>query len=218
MKTKETIKSKKRSGFTVAELILALSVMAIVLAATATLAFAMGSANSVTSQMSERQAHLRFANMRIGELIRNSCLVFEYEYQNDVLVFWVDDTNADGLINADEIALLYAGNHGYGGYSTSIEIVEFPGQTRVVPAFSLFNTSVVSDLYNQYDSKEEKVTELIAGCSNIDVSLDVSGKFVTVEFDLEQNSISRTYQICGTVRGRNGFDWTGYFTRGDDDI
>jgi type II secretory pathway pseudopilin PulG len=207
---------KRRSGFTVAELILGLSVMAIVLAAAATLAFAMGSANSVTSKMSERQAHLRFANMRIGELIRTSRLVFEYEDQDDVLVFWVEDKNNNGKINGDEVAFLYAGNHSVEDNNpTSVEIVEFPGQAMRVPEFGSLNNIDVSKLY---DNTEERVTELIADCSNVTVSLDVSGKFVTVEFDLKDSGSTKTYQICGVVRAMAGFDWTGYFEYGDDDL
>lgn len=217
MKNKRSLHSRKRNGgFTVAELILGLSVMAIVLTAAATLAFAMGSANSVTSKMGERQAHLRFSNMRLGELVRNSCLVFEYDYQNDVLVFWVEDKNKNGVMNGDEIALLYAGNP-VAGRPTSIEIVEFPGQTMYVPEFNLFDSFVVSVLYNNTD---ERITELIADCSNASLSLDASGEFVTVEFDLQENGITRTYQICGAIRASADYliDSTGYFVNGDDDL
>ncbi|MHC4076272.1 MAG: PilW family protein [Planctomycetota bacterium] len=60
-----------KKGFTLAELLIALMVTSIILAAVATLAFAMGSANDTGDDISAKQAQVRYATLRICELIRH---------------------------------------------------------------------------------------------------------------------------------------------------
>ena len=60
----------RQSGFTVAELLVGLLVSSIILAAAATIAHAMNSAESVTDDLHKNQAVLRHAGVRFRDLIR----------------------------------------------------------------------------------------------------------------------------------------------------
>ena len=62
----------RKGGFTLAELIIALMVTAIIVSAVASLAYALGSANRATSETGQTQAVLRYANIRIADVIKHS--------------------------------------------------------------------------------------------------------------------------------------------------
>ena len=49
-------KNKNRKGFTLAELLIALMITSIILSAVATLAYSLGTANKITSEMGVNQA------------------------------------------------------------------------------------------------------------------------------------------------------------------
>ena len=65
-------KTKYNKAFTLAELLVALMVTSIVLAAVATLSFVIGSANDSTGDIAVKQAQIRFATIKIRDLI-GSC-------------------------------------------------------------------------------------------------------------------------------------------------
>ena len=78
------------------ELLVALMVSSIVLTAIVTLAYALSTAYESTSDMNEKQAHIRYTTLRITELMKNSkliCGIFPTE-----LVLWRADDNNDNLI------------------------------------------------------------------------------------------------------------------------
>lgn len=83
----------KNNGFTLVELLMALLVSSIVLAAVATLAGATTAANEATDQMGRGQSHLRHVSMRLTDLIRraNRAKV----YVNALQLYY--DSNGDGL-------------------------------------------------------------------------------------------------------------------------
>jgi len=64
-----------RTGFTLIELLLALIVTGIILVAVTTLAFAVGVANDTTDDTSQKQAQVRYATLRISDLIRHCKLI-----------------------------------------------------------------------------------------------------------------------------------------------
>ena len=87
----------------------AIVITSIVMGAVATLAFAMSSATRATDDTSEKQAQVRFATMRISELIRHSKLIC---YVNsEEMAIWRDDETAGGedQINAGELVYLDTG-------------------------------------------------------------------------------------------------------------
>lgn len=96
----------KNSGFTLVELMMALIIASIVLAAVVTLAGATMAANDATDQMGRQQAHLRQVSMRLSDLIRRANRVMTASSEGFEL--WHDD-NADGLASADELTQVTRG-------------------------------------------------------------------------------------------------------------
>lgn len=90
-------------GFTLAELLIALIVTGIILAAVAALAYALGTANESSDDTAVKQAQLRYATLRISELIRYSKLV--YAASESEIVLWLD---RDGNGELDLIGELVA--------------------------------------------------------------------------------------------------------------
>jgi len=108
-----------RKGFTLAECVLSLMVVGIVLAAAATLAFAMHSADRVTDNMGESQAYVRYATMRISELIGKSNMVFSTSYLRRGICVWTDN---DGDEQIDPLELVYVE---YDSADDEIDMVSF---------------------------------------------------------------------------------------------
>ncbi|MBW8016367.1 MAG: prepilin-type N-terminal cleavage/methylation domain-containing protein [Planctomycetes bacterium] len=189
-------------GFTLVELIMALSVTSIILAAAATLAFAVSSAEEATGEMGQRQAHLRFASMRLRELARNSCLAFTYSTTG--VIFWKDDLNADGAINGNEVAWLYVDNV---GSEYAINLMEFPDYTASLTRNQL---KFGSGLTTMMMATDEKTTVLLADCLSASIWL-VMDNFIIVDFSLKEGNRTKVYQMCGGVRAsaeyleRSGF-------------
>lgn len=91
------------------ELLLALMVASIVLAAVSTLAGATVAADEATEQVGREQTHLRQVSMRLEDLIHraNSVTVIA----EDGFELW-HDNNADGLATADELTQITRGADG----------------------------------------------------------------------------------------------------------
>lgn len=102
-------RSVKNSGFTLVELMMALMIASIVLAAVVTLAGATTAANDATDQMGRQQAQLRQVSMRLSDLIRRANRVMTATTEGFQL--WHDD-NADGLAAADELTQVTRGADG----------------------------------------------------------------------------------------------------------
>jgi len=100
--------TRYENGFTLAELLVALVVTSIVLTAVATLAFALGTANETSNDMAEKQAQVRYATLRVTELIRHCKLIYETP-GNDIVV-WRADDNGDNKIDAPELVYIESGN------------------------------------------------------------------------------------------------------------
>lgn len=201
----------RRAGFTLVELLTALSVLTVILSAAATLAFAVGSAESATNKMGEQQARIRYATMRIRELARNSCLVIPYS--DTGVIFWTGDANADGKINGSEAVWLStdAGS----GNGSIVSITEFPGQTAVVTRQELESGN---DLNVLMAITDETVTNLFENCSSVSISLQ--DNITTVTFTLVEDSQSRQCQVIAAIRASYDFllDSNSNLLSGDDDL
>ncbi len=110
-----------RGGFTMVELLTALMISAIVLAAAATLGSAFSSASASTENIGKNQANLRYGTLRISELIRFSNSVISTSANG--VVFWADD-NADGVEDAGETYTVEIGAD-----TTSLVLVNNSGST-----------------------------------------------------------------------------------------
>lgn len=213
--TKYTIEDTKFSkGFTLVELLVALTVSSIVLAAVATLAYAMSSANDSTDDTSVKQAQVRYTTLRLSELIRQ-CKLICFAGPDDFAV-WRGDDNGDGQINASELVVVEKGSGG-----DHLQVCDFPiaGGDPVVALSSIraYSTSWWLSL-----GLSIRRISLIGQCGNMEFSFDVlppATRFVNVSFDLIENGFSRQYEISGYVRGWGGnlLNVTGTALVSDDD-
>lgn len=197
--------TRYENGFTLVELLMALVVTSIVLAAVATLAYALGAANETSDDTSQKQAQVRYATLRISELIRHCKLICGAP--GDDLAVWRADDNNNGEINPQELVYLETGpgrNH--------IKLLDFPAAAWRVTLSSILGGTAKQELILICD---ERQTTLVPECSNVQIVLDSPSpwsKSVSVSFDLVENGIVRQYQISAALRG-----WAGHLLDTDGD-
>ncbi len=197
-----------KKGFTLVELLVALVVTGILLAAVVTLAFAVGVANDATDDSSQKQARVRYATLRISELIRHCKLICGQP--NGDLAIWRADNNADGQININELVYI---ERGIG--MDYLRLCEFPPSD-----ISIVNLSDIGTLSTS--SYSVTYVLLVPQCSNVQFSLDAVppySRFVSIAFDVLENDIVRQYQISTALRGWAGnlLDGSGNNIVSDDD-
>lgn len=202
--------TKYESGFTLAELLMALIVTGIILGAVATLAYALGAANDTADDTTPKQAQVRYATLRISELIRHCRLVFDETSEG--LGVWRADDNGDGQINADEVVYVSKGPGG-----DCLQFIEFSDTSN--PTYSVFGTIIQALLSSGFS---EEYTTLIPECSNVQLVTDVlppQSRSVSIFFDLEESGVTHSYQIETTLRAWAGhlLDGSGELFSADDD-
>jgi prepilin-type N-terminal cleavage/methylation domain-containing protein len=183
-----------KSGFTLVELLVALVVVSIVLTAVATLAFAMRTATDVTDDTSSKQAQVRFATLRISELIRHCRLICGTPGRD--LAIWRADDNGDGQLNINELTYISAGRN-----RDHIRLYECNNISNPIVELTQIDSVGTSWWLGFYDVAS--YAELIAQCSNVqlrflfDSSDDpvTKSRFVSISFDLVENDFVRQYQI-----------------------
>ena len=202
-----------RKGFTLVELLVALIVTSIVLAAVATLAFAMGTADDSSNDTAVKQAQLRYATLRISELVRNCKLICGVP--GDDLAVWRADDNGNEQINPQELVYLEMGpGRNY------IQLLDFPNAASWrVTLSSILGGTAKDELILLCD---ERQTKLVSECSNVQIVLDSPppwSKSVSVSFGLVENGAVRQYQISAALRGWAGhlLDTDGSSLVSDDD-
>jgi prepilin-type N-terminal cleavage/methylation domain-containing protein len=197
-----------KKGFTLVELLVALVVTGIVLAAVATLAFAVGAANDVADDSSQKQAQVRYATLRISELIRH-CKLICGTPGSDVAV-WRADDNGNGQININELVYIERGTS-----EDYLRLCEFPSSDTSPVNLSDIETLSTSGYSVTY-------VPLVPQCSNVQFSFDAAppnSRFMSISFDILENGIIRQYQISDTLRGWAGnlLDGSGNNIVSDDD-
>ena len=198
-----------KKGFTLVELLVALVVTGIVLAAVATLAFAVGAANDATDDASQKQAQVRFTTLRISELIRHCKLICGTP--GDDLAVWRADDNGDGQININELVYIERGTG-----RDYLRLCEFPSSDTSLVNLSDIETLSTSDYIVTY-------VPLVPQCSNVEFGflpeLPPQSRFVSISFDVVENDIVRQYQINAALRGWAGnlLDGSGNNIVSDDD-
>ena len=195
-----------KSGFTLIELLVALMVMSIVLSAVATLAFAMGSANDASDDTSQKQAQVRYATLKLSDLIK-SCKLICGTGEND-LAIWRADDNDDGQINPSELVYLEAGlGRNY------LQLLDFPSAWSWPVLLSSIQSGTAKEELKLIF--EERQTVVLAECSNVEFRLDSAApqsRFVSLLFDVTENEVEHQYQINAAVRG-----WAGHLLGADGD-
>ena len=200
-------------AFTLVELLIALVVTSIILLAVTTLAFAMSSATQVSDDTTFKEAQLRQARLRIGELIRN-CKLICAAPGND-LVVWAADPNNDGEINIRELVYIERGNA-----LNSLQLCVFsPADGDVVTLESLAPATTKNLLVSTY---AETHVALIPACQNVQFHLDAAPPFtrrVTISFSLVENQTAHPYEMTVALRGWAGnvLNEAGDAVVGDDD-
>jgi len=209
------LKRQRRSfnigGFTLVELLIALVITSLILTAVATIAYALGVANDSTDDTAEKQAQVRYATLRIGELIRHCKLVCG-EFEGNLALWRADDID-DSQINLNEVIYIEQGSEG-------LRLCEFssPGNLAINRANI---DSLVSGWWLAYNG-DTSYTHLIPEASNVQFELDEpapASRFVSVSFDIVENGVSGHYQINAALRGWSGnlLDESGQIVDGDDD-
>lgn len=202
-----------RKGFTVAELLVVLLITGIVFGAVATLAHAVGNAQRSTESMSESQARLRYATLRIGESIRHARCALSIPTNG--IALWTADDNDDSLINGSE--LVYIESYDAGGGVEQLRMTEFPDQSQAVTIAAIADGSAKTALISATD---ERITVLLDACSDATFTyVPPTPTFVNLTFGIAEGGITTTYQISAVVIGSadNLIDAGGELASGDDD-
>lgn len=190
----------RRSGFTLVELLVALTVSGVVLTAVATLAYALGSANDSTDDTSRKQAQVRYTTLRVSELVRQ-CKLVCYAGPADFAV-WRADDNEDGRINFSELVYIEKG-----AGADHLHFCQFPICWGSDPVVNLSDIRAFSTSWWVAYSMAIESTAVIPECSNVQFSFDVLPpwtQFVSISFDLVEDNKLRQYQINAAVRGWGG--------------
>jgi prepilin-type N-terminal cleavage/methylation domain-containing protein len=207
--------TRYNNGFTLIELLVALIVTSIVTTAVVTLAYAMSSAGDATDDMSRKQAQVRFATVRISDLIRH-CKLICYASADEMAVWRADDKPKDGKINIGELTYIEAGsarNH--------LRLYTFtPSSGEEISLGSI--GALATNWWSAYGSLDDPLN-LIPECSNVEFgflpALPPQSKFVTISFDVVENDAACKYQINAMLRGWAGnlLDASGSSIVSDDD-
>ena len=204
---------RKMKGLTLVELLVAMIVTSIVLTAVVTLAFALDTVNDVTDETSKNQAQIRFAALRVSELIRH-CKLVCYASTDEVVLWRADDKYMDGKINIGELVYIEAG-----AVQDHLRLCEFdPSNSTAINPSSI--GSFATNWWSAY-SAEANYTGLMPECSNVQFGFDVlppQSRFVTISYDVIENGIARQCQISAKLRGWAGnlLDSSGNIVSDDD--
>ncbi len=213
IKRERPLSAVSYKAFTLIELLLALLVAGIVSAAVVTLAFAVGSANDATDNISQTQAYVRHTTLRISELIRHCKLVCGMT--GDDLAVWRADDNGNGQINPRELVYIEMGTG-----RNYVQLLDFPSaEDWQVTLSSILSGTAKQELITLCD---ERQTRIIPECSNAQITLDSTppwSRAVWLSFDIVENAIVRQYQVNAALHGWAGhlLDEGGDTINSDDD-
>ncbi|MDD5135095.1 MAG: prepilin-type N-terminal cleavage/methylation domain-containing protein [Phycisphaerae bacterium] len=187
----------QNKGFTLAEVLMAVWVMSIILAAVATLSFALSSANDSADDTSDIQSKVRYTTIRLGDLIKNSKLIC-YNFGTELAV-WRADDNGDSKINGGELVYIETG-----GSNNCIKILEFK-PTGGVAEVSLLLTWITDGSVKSWFKSNcpFNYTTLIDNCSYATFTTDTAAPFskkVSLFFGIGQNGIIQNYQLNTYLR------------------
>ena len=205
----------KRSGMTLVELIVALTITSLILSAAVSLAFAMSNATDYSDETSQKQTQLRFSTLKISDLIRNCRLICGNPGSD--IVIWRADDNGDKDINPLELVYIETAND-------KIRMVEFSKKTAPfvdsnISIADIKNGSAKSSL-NTFSYS--KYTTIVPQAENIELNFDYSPpytKFFAISFDMPINGINTKYEISAALRSwsENLIDSDGDIVSYDDD-
>ena len=181
----------RHKAFTLVELLLALSISGIILAAVATLAYAMGSANDISGQTRLTQAQFRSTSMRLADLFHN-CRLIVGSYTN-TLAIWQSDLNNNGKIESNELIFLKTND------AKTILQLKLYG---LIPGNENWTTTIANvqstnaERFLDLNCDDRPVYNILPVCSNLSFNVDKDPpltRTVTLSFDLEMEGPQRHY-------------------------
>jgi prepilin-type N-terminal cleavage/methylation domain-containing protein len=216
--TKTVLKNK---GFTLAELLMAVWVMSIILAAVATLSFVLGSASDSADDTSEIQSRVRYTTLRLGGLVKNSKLICANWGTSAAI--WQADYNGDSQIDPNEIVYIDSGSS-----NNYIKLISFtPYPSAVVTSFpktlgSIQGGQARTWLEQPANCQSSSIT-LIDNCSNVKFETDTAPprtKKLNIFFGVSNNGSVENYQISNYLRCYADYllDPNGQMRSSDDDM
>ncbi len=153
-------------------------VTSIIFTAVATLAYALGAANDATGDRAEKQAQLRYATLRISELIKYSKLM--YAASESEIVFWRDYNKDEHLDESTELVAIKKVELENG----DIQLCEF--NTAPEPVVLIRRCGNVQFRFDEPSLPPTK------------------RKFVSISFELVENDATCRYQINAALRSWAG--------------
>lgn len=189
------------NGFTLVELLIAMTITAIIVGAVATFAYALSSANSNLDDTSEKQAQLRYTTLRISELIKHSKLICKTS--SSELAIWKSDDNDDGQINPAELVYL----------TTNADRNEIVLLEISASGFWAVQDIPISEIQTGTAKNAQLVNgvanyiQLVPDCSGVRFTYDAAApqtRTVTVYFNLTENGTTNGYQVGANLRGWAG--------------
>ena len=202
--------TRHKNGLTLIELLVAMVVTSIVMTAVATLAFAVSSANKATDDTSRKQAQIRFATMKISELIRHSKLIC-YINSEELVVWRADETlGGENTINVGELVYIETS----GNRIRLMDFADVPIWLQMQP-FTLAQLTSLKAWFMSHCT--ERYADLVPECSNVQFgflpALPPRSRFVTISFDVAENGVEHRHQINAALLG-----WAGNLLSDSDDI
>jgi prepilin-type N-terminal cleavage/methylation domain-containing protein len=184
-------------GFTLAELLMAVWVMSIILAAIATLSFALGSANDSVDNTSEIQSRIRYATMRLGGLIKNSKLICAKSGSS--VAIWQADYDGDSQIDPNEIVYIDSGSS-----NNYIKLISFnpSGATASFPKTLGSIQGGQARTWLEANCQSSSIT-IIDNCSYVNFTTDQQPPFskkLNIFFGVSNNGSIENYQISAYLR------------------
>ncbi len=187
------MKTCRNNGFTLVELLTALMVCAIILTAVASLSFAINSANKGLDSTVQHQARVRFVQLRLKELFKNSKMIC-HNTATDIAI-WTDDADNDNQIDSGEVTYLDTGDG-----NNCLRLLKFTNVEGSNIRLSQFRDGTVKGwLINNYLESE---TTLLSDLQNIQFIFDVAtprANFVAIKFDAKVDNQTYTYEISSKL-------------------
>jgi prepilin-type N-terminal cleavage/methylation domain-containing protein len=185
-------------GFTLAELLVALVVTSVILTAVVTLAHALGTVNDASDDTTQKQTQVRYATLRISELIRHCKLICGAP--GDDLCIWRADDNGDNKINPTELVYIESGpGRDY------LQLLDFTWAASW--NLTLSETQDINTKDALIVACDDRRMLLLPECSNVWFGFDEAApmsRLVSISFELSENGIARQYQINASLRGWGG--------------
>lgn len=201
-KVNAILQNRQNKGFTIVELLMALLVTSIILAAVTSLAYAMGQVTDRSDDTSEKQAVIRSATLRLTYLLKHCRLVCSNS--GDRLVVWRADDDNDGEIDPDELVYIIRGSG-----RNYIRLLDFPAHPdEIVLDIGLVNIQSESIKATLLSFSTPREVVLVSNCSDVQFLVDLPPpwtKSVSISFDITENKVAHRYEINTTL-----LSWAGH--------